>query len=47
MGETFRPTEDVHKLTAIDMSKPFPCFRFPKDPEPITLEQTLQAEYEL
>jgi bifunctional DNA-binding transcriptional regulator/antitoxin component of YhaV-PrlF toxin-antitoxin module len=32
---------------AIDMGKPFPCFVLPKDAEPITLDQTLQAEDEL
>lgn len=32
---------------AIDMSKPFPCFRLSEDAEPITLDQTLQAEDEL
>jgi hypothetical protein len=37
----------VRSSAGIDMSKPFPCFRFPKDAEPITLEQTLQAEDEL
>jgi bifunctional DNA-binding transcriptional regulator/antitoxin component of YhaV-PrlF toxin-antitoxin module len=31
----------------IDMGKPFPCFVLSKDAEPITLEQTLQAEDEL
>ncbi len=32
---------------AVDMSKPFPCFRLPKDAGPITIEQKLQAEDEL
>ncbi len=32
---------------AVDISTPFPCFGLPKDAEPITLDQTLQAEDEL
>ena len=47
MGERLNQAEDVHEPTAINMSKPFPCFVLPKDAEPITLEQTLQAEDEL
>jgi hypothetical protein len=31
----------------VDKSKAFPCFRLPKDAEPITLERTLDAEAEL
>jgi AbrB family looped-hinge helix DNA binding protein len=37
----------VKSANAIDVSKAFPCFRLPEDAEPITLEQTLQAEDEL
>ncbi len=32
---------------AIDPRKAFPCFVLPEDAEPITLEQTLEAEDEL
>jgi hypothetical protein len=32
---------------AIDNGKAFPCFVLPDDTEPITLEQTLEAEDEL
>ena len=32
---------------AVDTSKPFPCFRLPKDAEPVTLKRTLDAEDEL
>ena len=35
---------DVRPIAAIDTSKPFPCFVLPKDAEPITLEQVLEAE---
>jgi len=31
----------------VNTRKPFPCFVVPKDAQPITLEQTLQAEDEL
>ena len=31
----------------IDTGKAFPCFVLPEDAEPITLEQTLEAEDEL
>jgi hypothetical protein len=32
---------------AIDTGKAFPCFVLPEDAEPITLDQTLEAEDEL
>jgi hypothetical protein len=44
MDETPHPHGDVRPLAAIDTSKPFPCFLLPKDAEPITLEQVLEAE---
>jgi hypothetical protein len=47
MGKTFNIPEDFHQPAVIDMGTPFPCFRLPKDAEPVTLEQTLQAEDEL
>jgi bifunctional DNA-binding transcriptional regulator/antitoxin component of YhaV-PrlF toxin-antitoxin module len=37
----------VEAPTAVDLSKPFPCFVLSEDAEPITLKQTLQAEDEL
>lgn len=38
--------EGLRPATGIDTSKPFPCFIVPEDSEPITLEQTLEAEDE-
>ena len=36
----------LNPAPAIDVSKAFPCFILPEDAEPITLEQTLEAEDE-
>ena len=36
----------LNPAPAIDASKTFPCFILPEDAEPITLEQTLEAEEE-
>jgi hypothetical protein len=47
MGDTLNLPDDDPRLIAIDLSKPFPCFRLAEDADPITLEQTLQAEDEV
>ena len=44
MDKAAIPREVDRSGSAIDTSKAFPCFALPKDAEPITLEQVLEAE---
>ena len=44
MDDSPNPHGTGRHIAAIDTSKPFPCFVLPKDAEPITLEQVLEAE---